>query len=234
MRLDKFLANLKYGSRKDVSKFVKDGFVLVNGVTIKDPSMNIDEVKDRVSIGNDVVFYKKNLTLMMNKPMGVISASSDTLHETISDLLGEPYFRFDLHTAGRLDIDSEGLLILSTDGDLIHRIISPTHQIKKTYYVKLRDELSNYHVLEQGVEISDGKNQKFITAPATIQVISSHEAKMTITEGKFHQVKRMFEFIGNEVTYLKRVQIGGLILDETLELGQVKELSEAEIDSIFA
>lgn len=234
MRLDKFLSNLKYGSRKDVTKFVKDGYVSVNGTVVNDASMNINEEQDNVMIGQDKVYYKKNLTLMMNKPSGVISASSDTLHDTITDLLDEPYFRFDLNIAGRLDIDSEGLLILSTDGDLIHRIISPSNQIKKTYYVKLKEELANFQILETGVEIRDGKSQPFMTLPAHVEKISAFEAYITIIEGKFHQVKRMFEAIGNEVTYLKRIQIGGLKLDDELPLGKVKELTKAEIDAIFS
>lgn len=234
MRLDKFLSNLKYGSRKDVTKFIKDGFVKINGTMIKDASFNIDEEQDIVTIGNDQVFYKKHLTLMMNKPAGVVSASSDALHDTISDLLDEPYFRFDLHTAGRLDIDSEGLLILSNDGELIHKIISPSNQIKKTYYVQLKKALENYQILETGVEILDGKSQPFMTMPALIEKISPVEVRITIMEGKFHQVKRMFEAIDNEVIYLKRIQIGGLKLDDQLSPGEVKELTQAEIDAIFS
>lgn len=233
MRLDRFLANLKYGSRKDIARWAKDGKISVNRVVVKDSSKNIDEEHDEVQVGDDIVYYKKNVTLMLNKPSGVITATTDSLHHTVMDLLEEPYFRFDLKIAGRLDIDTEGFLLLSTSGELIHRIISPSHHVKKKYYVVCKYNITHIESLEEGLSILDGRNQLFQTLPATIELLNDKEAYITIEEGKFHQVKRMFEAVDNEVIYLKRVSIGGLILDESLELGEYRELTNEEIEAIF-
>ncbi len=225
MRLDKYLANLKYGSRKDVSKLVRTGVVTVNGETVKNASMDI-KGEDIVTVFEEEVYYKQIVTLMLNKPAGYISANSDSMHETVIDLLEEKYQRFDFSIAGRLDLDTVGLVLLSTDGDLVHKIISPKKDIKKKYYVELRDNLTDdYKILENGVEILDGRNNPFITKDAVVEKLSDNTCNIEISEGKYHQVKRMFKHIGNEVTYLKRVSIGNVVLDEELEEGEYKEIS---------
>ncbi len=224
MRLDKYLANLKYGTRKDVSKLVRSGVVTVNGEVIKNASININE-SDLVTVFDEEVYFKQIVTLMLNKPSGVVCANKDTMHETVIDLLEEKYQRFEFGIAGRLDIDTEGLVILTTDGDLLHRIITPKKNIMKKYYVELRDKLVDYEVLENGVEIMDGKNNLFVTKDAIVEPIGDKSCYISISEGKYHQVKRMFLHIGNEVTYLKRVSIGSLVLDSELEEGCYKEIS---------
>ncbi len=224
MRLDKYLANLKYGTRKDVSKLVRTGVVTVNGEIIKNASMNINEV-DIVTVFGEKVYFKQIVTIMLNKPGGVVCANRDSMHDTVIDLLEEKYQRFDFGIAGRLDIDTEGLVVLTTDGDLLHKIITPKKNVMKKYYVELRDRLESYEVLETGIEIMDGKNKPFLTKDAIIEKLSDSSCYISISEGKYHQVKRMFHYIGNEVTYLKRISIGNLTLDENLEIGDYKEIT---------
>ncbi len=223
MRLDKYLANLKYGTRKDVSKLVRTGVVTVNDEIVRNASVNIDET-DKVTVFGEEVFYKQIITLMLNKPSGVVCANKDSMHKTVIDLLEEKYRRFDFGIAGRLDIDTEGLVILTTDGDLLHKIITPKKNIMKKYYVELRDKLENYEVLETGVEIMDGKNKPFTTKDAIVDIIDDKRCYISISEGKYHQVKRMFHYIGNEVSYLKRISIGNIVLDDELEDGNYKEI----------
>ncbi len=230
MRLDKYLANLKYGSRKDVSKLVRSGVVTVNGEIVKNASININEL-DKISVFDEEVYFKQIVTIMLNKPSGVVCANKDNMHTTVIDLLEDKYQRFDFGIAGRLDIDTEGLVILTTDGDLLHKIITPKKNVMKKYYVKLRDKLDDYHILEQGVEIMDGKNKPFITKDAIVEKIDDNSCYISISEGKYHQVKRMFLYIGNEVTYLKRISIGNLELDSELEIGEYKEI-QLSIDDL--
>ncbi len=224
MRLDKYLANLKYGTRKDVSKLVRTGVVTVNGETVKNASININD-SDVVTVFEEEVFYKQIVTIMLNKPSGVVCANRDSMHQTVIDLLEEKYQRFDFGIAGRLDIDTEGLVLLTTDGDLLHKIITPKKNVMKKYYVELRDKLENYEILETGVEIMDGKNNPFMTKDAVVEKLSDNSCYISISEGKYHQVKRMFLYIGNEVTYLKRIAIGNLELDNELENGDYKEIA---------
>jgi len=233
MRIDKFLANLKYGSRSEIKELVADGTVFVNGNSCTDPGKNIDPEQDQIVVQGQPVFYKKWIYLMLNKPQNVVSANSDALKETVIDLIDEPYSRFDLSICGRLDIDTEGLILLTNDGDILHQIISPKKDVEKVYEAVLAKPLANYHALEKGVKILDGKDQFYITKPARIEIVSENRCRIAISEGKFHQVKRMFEAIGNEVVSLKRVSIGGLTLDPELKPGTYKELSFTEMEAVF-
>ncbi len=226
MRLDKLLGNLKYGSRSEIKVFCKKGLVVVNDLIIKDPSINVTE-SDVIYFNNELVYHKDNIYLMLNKPKGYICANKDGLHKTVLELIKEPYNRYDLIIVGRLDIDTEGLLLITNDGAWAHQVISPSNDHYKKYYVKLKNKLINYDCLLDGVEILDGNNNVYKTKKAYIEVISSNEAYISISEGKFHQVKRMFEYIGNEVLYLKRVQINSLTLD--IELGKYKEIDKNSI-----
>lgn len=233
MRIDKFLANLKYGSRSEIKDLVADGSVFVNGSSCTDAGKNIDPDQDQIVVNGQPVFYKKWIYLMLNKPQNVVSANSDALKETVIDLIDEPYSRFDLSICGRLDIDTEGLILLTNDGDILHQIISPKKDVEKVYEAVLAKPLANHHVLEKGVKILDGKDQPYITKPARIEIISENRCRIAISEGKFHQVKRMFEEIGNEVVSLKRISIGGLTLDPELKPGTYKELSFTEMEAVF-
>ncbi len=233
MRLDKFLSNLKYGTRKEVTKFIKSGNVSVNQKMIKDASTNIDEDKDIIMIGDETVFYRKNITLMLNKPKNVVSANHDSLHDTVIDLLEDPFFRFDFNIAGRLDIDTTGFVLLTTDGELLHKVISPTNHIYKTYVATLKEPANHLELLTEGVRIKDSTDQEFLTKPAIVEQIDEYTVQIKIEEGKFHQVKRMFEAIHNEVVELKRTAIGGLCLDEALEERKYTFLSDGDIAKIF-
>lgn len=230
MRLDKFLGNLKYGSRNDIKKLCKDSCVKVNGIIVKKSDFDIKPGADEVMVNEEVVFYKENITLMMNKPKGYICSTVDELYPSLLRLLEGKYSRFDFKFAGRLDWDTEGLVILSTNGDIIHQITSPKKDMYKTYYVKTKLPVVNFCALEKPITLLDGKNNEYTTKGAKITKLSDFELLVSITEGKFHQVKRMLEYINNEVVYLKRIKIGNLSLPEDLNLG---EYIEIDLNDIF-
>lgn len=233
MRLDKFLGNLQYGTRKEIKEACKKGYVEVNNLVAKDPSILINPDQDKVMFCNELVFYKERMVLALNKPSGYVSASSDSLHQTVIDLVKDPYSRFSFQIAGRLDIDTTGLVLLTNDGNLLHQIIHPKKEIEKCYDVILKNPITRISEIEQGVWIKDGKDNLFQTLPAKIKVIDQRHVEITIIEGKFHQVKRMFEAVDNEVIHLKRIRIGQFYLPESLELGEYIELSDTQIEQIF-
>lgn len=228
MRLDKLLSNLKYGSRKEIKELVKDKRIKVNGLIIKDSGTNVNPNDDKIMIDDELIFTQEFIYLLLNKPKGYICANRDGLHKTVIELIKEPYNRYDLIIVGRLDIDTEGLLLLTNDGMWAHNIISPKNEHYKKYYVKLRDSLENFDCLLEGVTILDGNNEPYQTKRAYIEPLGDKECYISICEGKFHQVKRMFEYIGNEVLYLKRIGIGNLMLPDI----KVGEYIEIKTDSI--
>lgn len=230
MRLDKLLANLKYGSRNDIKKMCKNKMITVNGVIIKDSDIDVNPNVDNIIINGEEVYYKDSITLIMNKPAGYICSTIDELYPSLLRLLDSKYSRFDFKFAGRLDQDTEGLVIMSTDGEVIHRITSPKKDMYKTYYVKAESKLVNENLLETPIELLDGKDNRYITKGAKIAKISDYELYISITEGKFHQVKRMLEYINNKVVYLKRIKIGNLELPIDLSLGEYKEI---DVNDIF-
>lgn len=230
MRIDKMLANLGYGSRKDVKKLLKDGAVEVNDSKVKDPKQHVDPEKDTVTINGEIVEYKEFIYLMLNKPQGVISATEDSAHQTVLDLLEVEDLVFSPFPVGRLDKDTEGLLLLTNDGQLAHRLLSPKKHVPKTYFAVINSEVTQEDVeaFKKGVVLDDG----YHTKPGELKIIKSgitSDIELTITEGKFHQVKRMFEAVGKRVIYLKRMSMGPLILDDSLELGEYRELTEEEV-----
>jgi len=231
MRIDKFLAHATGCSRSDVKKFIKQKVVAIDGTIIRDAGTKVNTSKQIVTLFDEPIHYQVLVYLMMNKPQGYLSATSDLMDETVLDLLDESYLRYDLSVAGRLDKNTEGLLILTNDGQLIHEVITPKKEVYKKYLAQVEGNLSEIDCekLESGVEILDGKNQAFTTKPAKVNVIGSGEVEIEICEGKFHQVKRMFAAVGCKVTYLKRLSIGGLYLDSELALGEYRELEEQEI-----
>ena len=225
MRLDKFLANLKYGSRSDIKKFCKKNMIKVNGVSVKNADTIINPDADLTEVDGEVVFYKEHITLMMNKPAGYICSTIDEKYPSLLNLLDRKYSRFDFKFAGRLDVDTLGLVILSTDGEVIHKITSPNKDMYKTYYVKTKCKIENEMLLESPIKLLDGNNSQYITKGAKVAKISDFELYLSINEGKFHQVKRMLEYIDNEVVLLKRIKIGNLSLPADLEEGNYKEIS---------
>ncbi|ANX13266.1 16S rRNA pseudouridine(516) synthase [Fictibacillus arsenicus] len=231
MRIDKWLSNIGFGSRKEVKQLLKSGAVTLNGTVIKDPKTQADPDKDYVLVHGEEAVYKEFIYLMMNKPQGVISATEDSRHETVIDLLELEDQGFEPFPVGRLDKDTEGLLILTNDGQLSHTLLSPKKHVPKTYFAKINGSIpeNTYEKFKEGVVLEDG----YQTQPAKLQIVKDSmdesEIFLTITEGKFHQVKRMFEAVDRKVTYLQRVQMGNLKLDETLPLGTYRELTEEEL-----
>ncbi len=234
IRIDRLLSQLKYGSRTEMQRLIVSGHVKRNGVVITTPRLKVDPEADVIEIDQEQVFFRFRTVLMMNKPKGVISANRDGFHKTAIGIVGPPYDRFNLNIAGRLDLDAEGLLLLTNDGKLLHQIISPNHEISKVYHVRTDKNLGNLKDLETGVEILDGQNVRYLTKPAKVRIIDNRECEITIHEGKFHQVKRMFAAVGYEVIHLKRMAIGSLELDPGLAPGEYRELDDAEIARIFA
>ncbi|MFX3623109.1 MAG: pseudouridine synthase [Ectobacillus sp.] len=231
MRIDKLLANMGYGSRKDVKKLLKEGAVKVDGLPVKDAKFHVDVEKDEVTVYGEVVEYKEFIYLMMNKPPGVISATEDDVHETVIDLLEPEDIVFDPFPVGRLDKDTEGLLLLTNDGQLAHQLLSPKKHVPKKYYAKVQGRVTEEDAAAflEGVTLDDG----YKTKPGELTILQQGEIsdiELVIVEGKFHQVKRMFEAVGKKVVYLKRIEMGPLKLDEELELGEYRELTEEEIE----
>lgn len=230
IRIDKYLSNMGKGSRSELSKVIKKGTVNVNGKIVKDPSFKVDETKDTVIFMGEEVTFKKNLYIMLNKPKGYITATEDDYNKTVLDLIDDPLIKKRVAPAGRLDIDTEGFVFLTDDGDLNHFITGPKCHVRKRYLVHLRDTLSDEDIksLEKGVTLDDG----YKTKESKVIKLKDDKCFIDLYEGKFHQVKRMFEAVGNKVIYLKRIIIGNLILDENLELGEYRELTNEEIELI--
>ncbi len=233
MRLDKYLSNLKFGSRTDIKKIAKSNRIKVNDKIIKDPSLNINPSVDVICLDDNIIEYKENIYMILHKPADYVCSNTD-VNQTVFDLLKEPYNRYDLKICGRLDKDTEGLLLLTNDGQFVHNIIQPNKNLYKEYYCKLANNITveDKNTIEKGVRIKDKKDY-YLTQPSFINILSDKEITIRIKEGKFHQVKRMLEFVDNEVIYLKRLKIGNLTLGE-LKLGEYKELTKEEIDSIYS
>ena len=233
MRLDKILANSGMGSRKEVKAMIKSGQVSVSDKIIKDSGYLVDVDEESLQVNGKSLEYREYHYLMMNKPAGVISATWDRDSRTVLDLLSEPYNKFDLFPVGRLDKDTEGLLLLTNHGQLAHRLLSPKKQVPKTYYAEVSGVVgqNDIQVFLQGIPLETG----FTTLPAELTILEAGEISkilVTIYEGKFHQVKRMFEAIGKSVNYLKRISMGNLKLDENLPLGEYRDLTPTELEAL--
>ncbi len=229
MRLDKFLSNLKYGSRKSVKELIKSGFVTLNGKVVKTSDLEIRENYDKIAVKGKPVFYKDVIILAVHKPVDYISSHNEGDKQTVFDLIGEPYNRFDLKIAGRLDLDSHGLMILTNDGALINKITKPQSHLDKTYEVIL-DKVFNESdglLLKEGVLLQDEDGSVFTGLAKQIEFDGTW-AKIVIDQGRFHQVKKMFRKVGYQVLSLKRTKIG--LLDLKLESGKYQEIS---IEDIF-
>lgn len=229
--MDKLLANLGFGSRKEVKKLLKSGVVKADGNTITDPKVHVDPTKQEVTVNGETVEYKEFIYLMMNKPAGYLSATEDAMEETVIDLLEYEDVVYQPFPVGRLDKDTEGFLLLTNDGQLAHQLTSPKKHIPKTYFAHILGEVTEEDVtiFKHGVVLDDG----YETKPGQLEIVESGPKSiiyLTITEGKFHQVKRMFEAVGKKVTYLKRVSIGPLSLDDDLHVGEYRELTDEEIE----
>ena len=233
LRVDKILSNLGYGSRAELKVYCKKGLVKVNDKVISNPGTQVDTDVDKIEFNNEVVKYREFIYIMMNKPNGYLSATFDKRDPIVLDLIDPSYLTFEPFPVGRLDKDTEGLLVLTNDGQLAHRVLSPKKHVPKTYYAKVEGIVTEEDVkaFEQGVTLDDG----YETMPSQLKILESgeiSEIELTIHEGKFHQVKRMFESVGKKVVYLKRLSMGKLKLDETLNLGEYRELTDEEVKLI--
>ena len=232
IRLDKFLSEMSGWTRSEVKKIVRTGSVTVDGNEVKKPETKIDEKLSIVSVAGRQIKYNKYEYYMLNKPKGFVSATTDREHKTVVDIISSSEKK-DLFPVGRLDIDTEGLLLITNDGELAHRLLAPKNHVEKTYYVEVSGILDDVDVdaVEKGLDIGEEKN----TIPAKMEILKTDiqnnisSCYLTIHEGKFHQVKRMMKKLGKTVTYLKRVSMGSLILDSKLKKGNYRKLTEQEI-----
>ena len=235
LRIDKMLSNSGVGSRKQIKTDARQGAIEVNGTIEKDSSRIIDTETDTVKYKGETINYTRFIYLMMNKPRGVVSATEDNYDKTVIDLLNDEDKFYKPFPVGRLDKDTEGLLLITNDGKLAHELLSPKKHVDKTYYVEAAEEVTDDDVraFERGVILEE---DNYKTLPAKLQIIESGYPSIclvTIREGKFHQVKRMFNALDNEVTYLKRISMGTLKLDESIKTGQYRHLTEEEIKELI-
>ncbi len=234
MRLDKYLADMGIGTRSEVKQQIRKKQVTVNGLLPTGPQQQVEPGEDEVICQGEAVPYMEYEYFMLNKPQGCVSAVTDRGHQTVMDLITKKN-RKDLFPVGRLDKDTEGLLLITNDGALSHALLSPGKHVPKTYYARICGEVTQHDVTQfaQGLDIGEAK----LTKPAKLEILCSGpmaaEVKLTITEGKFHQVKRMFQAVGKEVSFLKRLSMGGLCLDASLQPGDYRRLTEAEINLLY-
>ena len=235
LRIDKYLADCGIGTRSEVKKYIKAKQITVNGEVVLKPEQKIDENKDVVCFKGQPISYEKYVYYLLHKPAGCVTAKQDNVHKTVMEYFPEDIRAKDIAPVGRLDLDTEGLLLFTNDGPLTHHLLSPTHHIPKTYYAILDKEVPEaaIELFENGVDIGDDK----LTLPAELTIFpvkanetgeDMYSAELTIHEGRFHQVKRMFEAVGCTVTYLKRFSMGGLTLGE-LKKGEYRKLTGEEI-----
>lgn len=226
MRLDKFLSETGTATRSESKKAARSGGVTLNGVAVRDLSVHIDPENDRVTYMDSPVIYQKNIYIMMNKPDGVISATEDGNETTVLELLPEKYRKMEIFPCGRLDKNTLGLLILTNNGALAHRLLSPKCHVEKTYRFECERPLTDGDVelLCKGVDIGE----KSSTQPAKVSLTSSRSGEISVTEGKFHQIKRMFQAVCNKITYLERIRFADIPLDTTLARGEWRELTDEE------
>ena len=230
VRLDKYLSDRSLGTRSEIKSWIRKGRVRVNLAVCKRPEEKIDAGTDEITFDGQRIIYEEYVYLMLNKPAGVISATTDNRDKTVLDIV-EAERRKDLFPVGRLDKDTEGLLLLTNDGALAHRLLSPRKEVDKVYYAKVNGKVTDAdrEAFLSGISIGEDKP----CLPAKLDILLSDavsEINLTIQEGKFHQVKRMFEAVGKEVIYLKRISMGGLALDPLLSPGDYRRLTNDEVE----
>lgn len=230
MRLDKLLSHAGFGSRRDVKVLIKKSIVTVNDERVKKVNIKVNPERDILTVNGERVIYEEYVYFMLNKPDGYLSATEDASAPVVIDLI-ESYEHYDLFPVGRLDKDTEGLLLITNDGLINHKLTSPNYEVPKTYYAEVRGIVTEEDVklFSKGVVLDDG----YFTKPGALKINLSAEVseiELTITEGKFHQVKRMFKSVSKEVIYLKRIQMGEITLDESLKLSEFRRLNEEEMN----
>ena len=235
IRLDKVLSHMGLGTRSEIKKWAKQGRIMVNDRLVKDTGLQVQTEEDDIRLDGERIHYREFIYLMLNKPAGVISATEDRYDQTVIDLLGDEERGFEPFPVGRLDKDTVGLLLLTNDGKLSHELLSPRKHVPKTYIANVIGDVgeSDITAFQAGVTLDDG----YVTKPAELTILHHDRAgaevisriQLTITEGKFHQVKRMFESVGKKVVYLQRISMGSLTLDTELAEGQYRELTAEEL-----
>lgn len=233
-RLDRFLASRGIGSRREVQKLIKTGEVAVNGEVCKAVDFKISPEKDSVMCEGHAVCADEHIYIMLNKPAGVVSATEDRRERTVIDILPKELVRPNLFPAGRLDKDTEGLLIITDDGEFAHRMLSPKKHVEKQYIAKLDGEIDDDMIrrFSEGITFADGTK----CLPAELEILPDSGKRsgiVRICEGKYHQVKKMFATVGLKVVHLQRISIGNLYLDSNLPIGNAKKLTKLDIESIF-
>lgn len=229
VRVDKILSELGFGSRQEIKKYVKAGKIRINDNIVKKPEEKLNSEVDKLFFEGKEVEVEEFETFILYKPAGYVCATKDNVHKTVMELIDSK--RKNIVPVGRLDLDTEGILILTNDGDLNHRLVSPSSHVDKTYYAIFEGGLNENAVemTKNGLDIGEGE----VSKPAKLEIISSNEIMLTIHEGKFHQVKRMVKALGGEVTYLKRVAFGGLRLDDLkLKKGESRKITEIEMEML--
>ncbi|MFC2470826.1 pseudouridine synthase [Lachnoanaerobaculum gingivalis] len=229
VRVDKILSELGFGSRQEIKKYVKAGKIRINDNIVKKPEEKLNSEKDKLYFEGKEVEVEEFETFILYKPAGYVCATKDNVHKTVMELIDSK--RKNVVPVGRLDLDTEGILILTNDGSLNHRLVSPSSHVDKTYYAVFEGKLDENAVemTKNGLDIGEGE----VSKPAKLEIISDNEILLTIHEGKFHQVKRMVKALGGEVTYLKRVAFGGLRLDDLkLNKGESRKITEIEMEML--
>lgn len=234
-RLDKILAHIGIGTRREIKKIAKTNRITVNGVIVKEADIHVNPYDDIITVDSVPVKYREFVYLMLNKPQGYLSATEDGHGKVVVELLPAEYRAFNPFPVGRLDKDTEGLLLLTNDGQLAHRLLSPKKHVPKTYYARVEGHVTvaDREAFQQGVTLDDG----YQTMPGILKILTAgteSSIELTIHEGKFHQVKRMFAAVGKKVIYLKRLSMGSLVLDPTLALGEYRELTSEELQDLQA
>ena len=235
IRLDKYLADMGIGTRQEVKRYIRQGRVSIDGIPAKSPETKIEEKARKITFDGREVDYADYEYYMLNKPSGVVSATEDARCTTVVDLIRDKK-RKDLFPVGRLDKDTEGLLLITNDGQLSHRLLSPKKHVDKTYYAKVDGKVTkeDAKAFREGVNIGTEEKEEW-TRPGVLDILKSEEVseiRLTIQEGKYHQVKRMFQAVGKEVLYLKRESMGCLKLDETLKPGEYRPLTKKELENV--
>ncbi|MDD6236134.1 MAG: pseudouridine synthase [Clostridiales bacterium] len=234
MRLDKFFASQSLASRKEVKELVKKGLIKINGIPARSSDMTIIPDRDMISFNGKTISYKEHIYIMLNKPQGVVSSTEDNLHATVLDLIPPELFRKGLFPAGRLDKDTVGFVLITDDGDFAHRILSPKKHVPKTYEAIINNSISQEDIaaFREGVQLKDGT----LCLHAELKILKPDVqplVQIVIHEGKYHQIKRMFEARGKRVLFLKRIKIGNLSLDDNLAPGECREILHKELNQIL-
>ncbi len=233
MRIDKLLSNLQYGTRKEIKQYIKDGEVTVNGDTVTTPKQHVDPEEDTILFFDEMVFYQSSCVLMMNKPAHAVCANHDQQYPTVFERLPDKYKRLDLKTVGRLDVDTTGLLLLTNDGQLLHQIITPKHDVYKVYEATIDRPFDDVSVLASEYTLYDQRDRPYVPNNVRVKALEPTKIEIAIHEGKHHQIKEMVAHFNHNVVALKRTQIGGLVLDDRLSPGDVRPLTKEERKSLF-